>query len=518
MPEEFNATQYQPATLARLLTSIDVASNGRLLPGLGIGWSPDEYAAAGIPMSERGKRLDDLLDLLNTWWGKDIVVHEGVGYTIAESHVDLKPVRKPPVYLAGFGEKAQRRVAERADGRLPAWSVPEAFPANVLTTTLAKIRADAEKAGRDPQALGVALRVNANPGTKLGVLAESVVKIVAALEPDHTFVDLSYLAGSWTSSSSSRAGCSSRPPRADSGPDARRVFGQASGSSAGAQRPAEQSQQAIPMAPRTRSVERVRVGHREAVDRARVDLRRVADSRGVQSPGQLAQGLGRHVVLRQAQMDLGGEPGNQAVRAVGRVGDQEARVEPGDRGHPAGVGRRGAHRQGAADAVTHHRDRSGADFGLRGEEPEVGVGVAQDALGGVLLQQRHQPGDDRGPDVFPDVLGQVGHRGRAVAVVEVRDEHVVPVPGQFPGFLLQFGTHSERVRVQQHPRVPRAVAGERGESVGPAVGRRDVQGLRGHEVLQSWLTASDQHDEGGARAALSRAPGHRSVSGARPSR
>jgi probable F420-dependent oxidoreductase len=191
-----NATQYQPANLARLLTSIDVASNGRLLPGLGIGWSPDEYGAVGIPMSERGKRLDDLLDLLDTWWTKDIVSHEGVGYTIPESHVALKPVRKPPVHLAGFGEKAQRRVAERADGWLPVWSVPEAFPAEVLTSALAKIRADAEQAGRDPGALGVALRVNTDPGTKPELIAEAVAKIVPLLEPDHTFVDLTYLSSS----------------------------------------------------------------------------------------------------------------------------------------------------------------------------------------------------------------------------------------------------------------------------------------------------------------------------------
>jgi probable F420-dependent oxidoreductase len=191
-----NATQYQPANLARLLTSIDVAGNGRLLPGLGIGWSPDEYAAVGIPMGERGKRLDDLLDLLDTWWGKDIVAHEGVGYTIAESHVELKPVRRPPVYLAGFGEKSLRRVAQRADGWLPVWSIPEAFPADVLTTTLAKLRADAEQAGRDPEALGVALRVNAAPGTEPELIAESVVKIVATLDPDHTFIDISYLTGS----------------------------------------------------------------------------------------------------------------------------------------------------------------------------------------------------------------------------------------------------------------------------------------------------------------------------------
>jgi probable F420-dependent oxidoreductase len=191
-----NATQYQPANFARLLTSIDVASNGRLLPGLGIGWSPDEYDAVGIPMSERGKRLDDLLDLLDTWWSKDIVSHKGVGYTIAESHVDLKPVRKPPIHLAGFGEKSLRRVAERADGWLPVWSVPEAFPADVLTSTLAKLRADAEQAGRDPGALGVALRVNVAPGTEAEDIAESVVKIVATLDPDHTFIDISYLTGS----------------------------------------------------------------------------------------------------------------------------------------------------------------------------------------------------------------------------------------------------------------------------------------------------------------------------------
>jgi probable F420-dependent oxidoreductase len=191
-----NATQYQPANLARLLTSIDVAANGRLLPGLGIGWSPDEYTAVGVPMAERGKRLDDLLDLLETWWTEDTVAHEGVGYTVAESHVGLKPVRKPPIHLAGFGEKALRRVAQRADGWLPVWSVPEQFPADVITGTLAKLRADAEQAGRDPQALGVALRVNAAPDTKPEAIAESVTRIVELVVPDHTFVDLTYLTGS----------------------------------------------------------------------------------------------------------------------------------------------------------------------------------------------------------------------------------------------------------------------------------------------------------------------------------
>ena len=191
-----NATQYQPANFARLLTSIDVASNGRLLPGLGIGWSPDEYAAVGLSMDQRGKRLDDLLDLLDAWWTTNPVSHEGIGYTIPPTNVELKPVRKPPVHLAAFGEKALRRVAERADGWLPIWSVPEEFPAEVITGTLAKIRTMAEQAGRDPQAIGVALRVNAAPGTKLELIAESLATIVPVVDPDEIFVDLAYLTGS----------------------------------------------------------------------------------------------------------------------------------------------------------------------------------------------------------------------------------------------------------------------------------------------------------------------------------
>ncbi|SEB99411.1 Flavin-dependent oxidoreductase, luciferase family (includes alkanesulfonate monooxygenase SsuD and methylene tetrahydromethanopterin reductase) [Amycolatopsis tolypomycina] len=190
-----NATQYQPANFARLLTSIDVASNGRLLPGLGIGWSPDEYAAVGVPMSERGKRLDDLLDLLESWWTKDTVAHEGVGYAIAESHVALKPVRKPPIHLAGFGEKSLRRVAERRtagsrSGRCPSSSRGR----HHLDAGEAPRR---RRAGRpDPQALGVALRVNAAPGTDAETIAASVTKIVELVAPDHTFVDLTYLTSS----------------------------------------------------------------------------------------------------------------------------------------------------------------------------------------------------------------------------------------------------------------------------------------------------------------------------------
>ncbi|HET6504740.1 MAG TPA: TIGR03619 family F420-dependent LLM class oxidoreductase [Amycolatopsis sp.] len=191
-----NAPWYSPTLLARTLTSIDVASGGRLVPGFGIGWSPEEYQAAGVPFDGRGARLDELLDVLEAWWTADPVVHQGPLFSIPASHVELKPVQRPrpPIYLGAFGPRALRRVGERADGWLPAWSVPEVFPAGRLAEAWSVIRRAAEEAGRDPDRLGMMLRVNVAAGTPVETVAEAVKKISATLPAAETFVDFTYLA------------------------------------------------------------------------------------------------------------------------------------------------------------------------------------------------------------------------------------------------------------------------------------------------------------------------------------
>ena len=62
------APWYPPVVLARALASVDVASAGRLTVGLGVGWSLDEYEAVGAPMQQRGRRLDEILELLDSLW------------------------------------------------------------------------------------------------------------------------------------------------------------------------------------------------------------------------------------------------------------------------------------------------------------------------------------------------------------------------------------------------------------------------------------------------------------------
>lgn len=66
-----------PFQLAKSLATLDAASGGRVVAGLGSGWSLDEYAAAGVrPFEERGKVMDEVFEVCRAVWGPDPVVYE----------------------------------------------------------------------------------------------------------------------------------------------------------------------------------------------------------------------------------------------------------------------------------------------------------------------------------------------------------------------------------------------------------------------------------------------------------
>src|SRR5215475_10288613 len=90
-----NIPWYNPVLLARRLATLDILSGGRLRLGFGIGWSPDEYEAAGASWNTRGKSADDRVSALKAIWTKDPVEFEGAGFKVPKSYFGLKPLQKP---------------------------------------------------------------------------------------------------------------------------------------------------------------------------------------------------------------------------------------------------------------------------------------------------------------------------------------------------------------------------------------------------------------------------------------
>jgi probable F420-dependent oxidoreductase len=152
-----NLPFYNPVMLARRLTSLDVLSRGRLTVGLGLGWSVDEFEAAGASMSDRGERADEFLDLLRALWGPSPASFEGRHYRLAPSLFELRPVQQPhpPLLLAAYTPAAMSRVARKADG----WN-PAGLPLPALKAMWAGILEQAHQAGRDPSQLQLVGRGN----------------------------------------------------------------------------------------------------------------------------------------------------------------------------------------------------------------------------------------------------------------------------------------------------------------------------------------------------------------------
>ncbi len=156
-----------PALLAKALASLDVFSGGRLTVGLGTGWLPQEYVAAGVPFARRGARMEEYLRCLESLWTQDPVEFAGEFYTVPRSHVGPPPLQRPhpPVLLGGAAAPALRRAGRLADG----WISSSEQDLTRIGASVETVREGAREAGRDPEALRIVVRgvvdlLDDNPG------------------------------------------------------------------------------------------------------------------------------------------------------------------------------------------------------------------------------------------------------------------------------------------------------------------------------------------------------------------
>lgn len=108
--------QRNPVTLAKQLASIDVASRGRVMLGVGAGWLAEEFEALGVPFGSRGRRMDEWMHLLEDLWTGEPAAFEGVHYSLPEGVLSYPtPDHRIPIVVGGMSKAALRRAA-RADG------------------------------------------------------------------------------------------------------------------------------------------------------------------------------------------------------------------------------------------------------------------------------------------------------------------------------------------------------------------------------------------------------------------
>ena len=145
-----------PALLAKMASSLDNVSGGRLLLGLGAGWMDEEYRAYGYSFPSarvRIEQLEEALMVIKLLFSETRASFQGKYYAVEDAVNNPKPVQQPhpPIVIGGAGERRLLRVvAEHAD----IWNCPNNV-ADQLEHKLAVLRQHCDDIGRDPDTIEV---------------------------------------------------------------------------------------------------------------------------------------------------------------------------------------------------------------------------------------------------------------------------------------------------------------------------------------------------------------------------
>jgi probable F420-dependent oxidoreductase len=150
--------QRQTALVAKQAATLDVLSHGRTRLGVANGWNALEYTALGENFHNRGKRMEEQVELLRLLWTQPLVNFQGRWHNIPDAGINPLPVQRPiPIWFGGMDDKVLSRMARLGDGwMLNIRTLEQAQPKlNLLDKYL-------EDAGREKASFGLDLRLNMN--------------------------------------------------------------------------------------------------------------------------------------------------------------------------------------------------------------------------------------------------------------------------------------------------------------------------------------------------------------------
>lgn len=120
-----------PAWIAKQVATIDAFAPGRVILGVGVGGeNPAEFAAAGVPHEERGRRVDRAIDVVTRLLRGEAVDEPEHRFPVSCRVLEPIPEQLPPLVVGGRSRKALERVARVADGWLSVWRTPSEIAAD----------------------------------------------------------------------------------------------------------------------------------------------------------------------------------------------------------------------------------------------------------------------------------------------------------------------------------------------------------------------------------------------------
>jgi probable F420-dependent oxidoreductase len=144
-----------PLVVAKAVSTAAVLSGGRVALGAGVGWMREEFEAAGQDFATRGRRLDEMIEILRALWRGETTEHHGTYYDFDRLSINPVPGSSIPIYGGGDSDAAMRRAA-----RLDGWigSLYELDDALERAATIRAIRTREGTTDRDDYEVFCALR------------------------------------------------------------------------------------------------------------------------------------------------------------------------------------------------------------------------------------------------------------------------------------------------------------------------------------------------------------------------
>jgi probable F420-dependent oxidoreductase len=158
-----------PVLTAKTFANIDLLSSGRLIFGVGVGWAEREFQASQVSLAQRGRRMDEMLEVIIGLWTHDTFAYRGENFEVPEIRLLPRPLQKPhpPIWVAGGAVPrgasrhittrpgysplpSIRRAARLGQGLMTAYRSAPGSDMSCILETRELLAREVERTGREP--------------------------------------------------------------------------------------------------------------------------------------------------------------------------------------------------------------------------------------------------------------------------------------------------------------------------------------------------------------------------------